>query len=327
MIILDGAAGEGGGQILRTALSLSALTGQPFEIKNIRANRPKPGLRAQHLKCVQAAGAICQARVSGDRLHSSRLTFSPGAIKAGNYHFEIGTAGSTSLVLQTIFYPISFAQQNSTISITGGTHVPWAPCFHYLQRQWLPFMQRLGFRAKLQMEQAGFYPKGRGKIIAEIKPIKSIQPLTLLTRGNLLSIHGVSAFANLPRSVAERQNQQIRRMLQNEIDGLELEILQMPAFGKNTLMLLLGKYEHSQCCYDALGAPGKPAENVAREAAQKLLAFFASGGVFDEYLADQILIPFALAEGRSAFETPKITRHLLTNIEVIKLFLATEIKV
>lgn len=327
MITIDGSYGEGGGQILRTALTLSAVTGKPFTIKNIRANRPNPGMKAQHLKSVEATGLITNAVMDGNKLNSTQLTFRPGPIKSGDYFFEIGTAGSTSLVLQTIFLPLSFAEHSSKVTITGGTHVSWAPCYHYLELQWLPCMKQIGLDAKLKLVKAGFYPQGGGEIMAEIQPSKNISPLTLLERGHLKSVYGISAFANLNPQVAERQKNQAIQILQRKNLFPKIEIVEMPARGKNTMMLLLGQFENSQCCYYALGARGKPAEQVAQEAANDFLKFLDTSGVFDEYLADQILIPLSLTAGFSQYKTPKVTQHLVTNIEIIRYFISAEIGV
>jgi RNA 3'-terminal phosphate cyclase (ATP) len=327
MIEIDGSAGEGGGQILRTALTLSVVTGQPFRIRDIRGNRPKPGLQPQHQKSVEAAAAICKAQISGNQINSTQLTFEPGQISAGEYQFDIATAGAATLVLQTIFFPLSFAKSSSKIVITGGTHVPWAPCFDYLLLQWLPFMKRIGFDAEMKLVAAGFYPKGGGKINIEIHPAKRVAALQLLNRGEGKKILGISAYANLNRSVAERQANQARLSLQRL--GLEptIEITEMRSHGINTMMLILGVFEHSLCCYFALGARGKRAEKVASEATDAFAAFSKTCGAFDEYLADQLVLPLSLAAGQSAFSTPKVTQHLLTNIDIIQLFLKPKISV
>jgi RNA 3'-terminal phosphate cyclase (ATP) len=327
MLEIDGSAGEGGGQILRSALALSVLTAQPFKIKNIRQNRPKPGLQPQHLKSVEAAGAICRARLSDIQLHSTQLTFEPGAAAAGDYHFDIGTAGAATLVLQTIFLPLSFAALPSQITITGGTHVPWSPCYDYLELQWLPFMKRLGFDGELQLVEAGFYPKGGGKIAAKIQPVKTVAPLQLTHRGELKKTLGISAYAHLRREVAERQMNQTLRMLKSRGISPNIEIKELRSRGVNTMMLLLGVFERSLCCYFALGARGKPAEKVAAEASESFMSFLVSGGVFDEYLADQLLLPLSLAAGVSQFITPKITQHLLTNADIIQKFLGAKISI
>jgi RNA 3'-terminal phosphate cyclase (ATP) len=321
MIEIDGSFGEGGGQILRTSLSLSCLTGKPFRIYNIRAGRSNPGLRPQHLKSVEAAAAISQAEVEGARVGSTELIFRPRAIRAGNYRFDIGTAGATGLVIQTVLYPLSLAEGTSRVTVTGGTHVPWAPCYHYLELQWLPFLRRLGFNAEIQMRRAGFYPTGGGEVEVEIRPARQVQPLVLLDRGPLVRLKGISAFANLKRSVAERQQRQAERRLSSAGYAPEIRIIELRARNPNTVMLLFAEYEQSSACYYSLGARGKPAERVADEAVDAFLSFERTAGVFDEYLADQILLPLSLAPGQSRYRTPVVTQHLLTNWAVVQKFL------
>ena len=182
MIELDGSMGEGGGQVLRSALTMSILTSQAFTIQNIRAQRQKPGLMAQHLKAVDAAAAVSRAAVDGARLGSSHLEFYPGEIRAGRYQFDIGTAGATSLVLQTIAIPLSFAGSASSVIITGGTHVPWSPCFHYLDLQWRYWLERIGFNLDLTLDLAGFYPQGGGRISCVIRPANPLVGLQLAHR-------------------------------------------------------------------------------------------------------------------------------------------------
>lgn len=328
MLQIDGSFGEGGGQVLRTSLTLSALTGIPFEIFNIRARRKSPGLRPQHLQAVTALAKICQARLDGAEVGSSTITFRPGAILHGDYRFEIGTAGSASLVLQTLFLPLSRATKPSRVEIIGGTHVPWSPCFHYLLLQWLEYLHRIGLEAGLEMPQAGFYPRGGGTLIAHIRPGGVIKPFVLEDRGRLARVRGVSAVGNLPIGIAERQKAQAEKRCRDRALALsEIELLEMPAVGKGTMLLLLGEFENSRCCYYGLGEIGKRAERVADEACDALFEFLKTDGVFDEHLADQIVLPLALARGTSRFITPKITTHLLTNLEVIKKFLPVEVEV
>ncbi len=324
MLEIDGAFGEGGGQILRTSLSLSCITGKPFRMFNIRAGRRTPGLRPQHLKSVEAAAAVCQAEVSGARVGATELTFQPRQVRAGTYRFDIGTAGATGLVVQTIFYPLSLADAPSTVTVTGGTHVAWAPCFHYLELQWLPFLRRLGFDASLAMARAGFYPSGGGEVKVQIRPVKAPQPLVLLDRGRLMQLTGISAFANLKRSVAERQRRQAESRLRAAGYAPNIRIVELHARDPNTMLLLLAEYEASTACYYALGARGKPAEKVADEAVDAFLRFEHTQGVFDEYLADQILLPLSLAAGTSRFRTPVVTAHLLTNWQVVRKFLPVQ---
>lgn len=336
MLEIDGSQGEGGGQVLRSALTLSILTKTPIHIRHIRARRSKPGLMAQHLKAVDAAAAVSHAEVNGAFLGSTSLTFQPGDIRPGRYKFEIGTAGSTSLVLQTIFAPLSLGKSASSVIISGGTHVPWAPCYHYLERQWLPFMQAMGFDAQLRLSQAGFYPQGGGRIDVSIRPASQILPLRLESRGELFSIEGISAVANLDLSIAERQKRQALRRLSPVCPNTRIKIIQLPSPGKGTLLLLLARFKPEsgassqtppQACYYALGERQKPAERVADEAVDALLEFLATDAVIDQYLADQILLPLSFASGASRLRTSRVTQHLLTNAEIIRSFTSARIEI
>jgi RNA 3'-terminal phosphate cyclase (ATP) len=333
MIEIDGSLGEGGGQVLRSALTLSALTGQPFQITNIRAARSKPGLMPQHLKAVDAAAAISKAQVDGARLDSTKLLFYPNGIRSGVYRFDIGTAGATSLVLQTILLPLCMAGSTSTVMITGGTHVPHAPCYHYVAWQWMEFIKRMGVSADLQMDMAGFYPQGGGRITATIRPIGAkLSPLQLENRGALTHIQGISAVANLNRDIAERQKRQAVQRLQRITSSLHIKIEELHSNTKGTVLALLARFGlpdngYAQCCYYALGQLGKPAERVADEAVDNLLDFIQSEGAIDPYLADQLLLPLAVASGESTLHTSYISQHLLTNAEVIRMFLPAQIRI
>src|SRR3990167_5047423 len=191
IIKIDGSFGEGGGQILRTALSLSAITKKPFEIYNIRASRKTPGLSPQHLQAVNATAQICNAEVIGNQLRSTDLKFYPGETQAGTYHFNIGTAGSVALVLQTIFYPLSLANKPSSITIVGGTHVTHSPCVNYLKQQWLYFLKKIGFDAEIETLKAGFYPRGGGEILVKITQKSPRHPLCIESKGNLIQVKGL----------------------------------------------------------------------------------------------------------------------------------------
>lgn len=327
MIHIDGSLGEGGGQVLRTSLALSIVTGQAVSITNIRAKRPKPGLRPQHLSAVKAACEISKGECEGASIGSRSLEFHPQTIRPGRYRFDIGTAGSTSLVLQTIFLPLSKAEVASTITITGGTHVPASPSFHYLDYQWLPFMRRLGLDGTLSLESAGFFPEGGGKISVTVRPCQDVTPVNLVERGKLQQIRGISAFANLDRRIAERQRSQVLRRLGDRYPINDLRVTQLPARHKGTMLLLLAEFEHSQACYFALGEIGKPAERVADEAVDSLLEFLDSGGVIDQYLADQLLLPLAFASGNSRLYTSRVTNHLVTNAAVIQEFVPVRIEI
>jgi RNA 3'-terminal phosphate cyclase (ATP) len=327
MLHIDGSTGEGGGQVLRSSLALAILTRQSVHLTNIRARRAKPGLQPQHLESVRAAAQICGGQVHGAALNSQQLLFEPGEVHAGRYRFDIGTAGATTLVLQTIFLPLAKGKESSNITITGGTHVPHSPCYHYLERQWLPILQACGFWARLSLERAGFYPQGGGEIQALIRPVETILPLQNIQRGRLLRIRGVSAVANLEDGIARRQKLQALRRLEPICEDSKIETIRMPSPGKGTLLMVQAEFEHSTCCYFGLGTIGKRAEQVADEAVDALEAFLASDGVLDEYLADQLLLPLAFADGPSQFRTARVTLHLLTNAEILQAFLPVRIQI
>jgi len=327
MIQIDGSLGEGGGQVLRSSLTLSLLTKYDFQITNIRSRRSNPGLRAQHLKAVEAAASVGRAGVQGAELGSTALSFHPEAIHPGRYSLEISTAGAASLVLQTIFLPLALAGAGSTITITGGTHVNWSPSYHYLELQWLPFMRRIGFNADLKLQLAGFYPEGGGHMTAAIPPNSAISPLHITERGRLRQIRGISAIANLPRHIAERQREQVIRRLGDRFYLNDIRLVELPARFKGTMLLLLAEFEKSQACYFSLGEIGKPAERVADDAVDQMQEFLSTDGAIDQYLADQLLLPLALARGQSELRTSKITQHLLTNAEVIRQFLPVTINI
>ena len=329
MIAIDGSMGEGGGQIVRSALSLSLLTGKAFTIFNIRAARPKPGLRAQHLAAVSAAARISHATLEGARVGSEELTFAPGLIAPGRYHFDIGTAGATSLVLQTVLLPLALAGAPSQLTITGGTHVPWSPNFHYLDWHWRRMLERIGVSFALTLVRAGFYPEGGGEVTASIPGHAHPHGIDLTRRGELRTVRGVSAVANLPEAIAERQRHQALERLGTLLPRIapHIEIEQFPAFSRGTVVVLLAEFEQSQACFAALGARGKPAERVADEAVDAFAGFLQSGAAIDPWLADQLLLPLALAREPAHFTTSAVTQHLLTNAQVIRAFLPVEIAV
>jgi len=326
VIEIDGSQGEGGGQILRSALALSIVTGKAMRIHRIRVRRSKPGLRAQHLKSLEAAAHISAAIVDGAYLDSTNITFEPAALHPGNYRFEIGTAGATSLVLQTIYLPLSFADRPSKLSIIGGTHVRWSPCYQYLDWQWAHYLTRCGYRLDLSLERAGFFPQGGGCLQASIHPVGEISSLRLMERGDLRDIRGVSIACNLPQHVSERQRKQALGRLKTLGCGVEIEIDTMSAFNKGSILCLLAEFENGRACYFGLGERGLPAERVADHAVDQLLAFIESDGCVDQYLADQLLLPLAFAEGASEFRTSQISQHLLTNANVIRAFTSAKIE-
>jgi RNA 3'-terminal phosphate cyclase (ATP) len=295
-----------------------------MRIINIRARRPKPGMMPQHLKAVEAAAAVCHARVDGATPRSQTVRFEPASIRGGDFVFDIGTAGSTALVLQTILLPLCGAAAPSSVTVTGGTHVPWSPSFHYLDLHWRHYLRAIGFDVSLTMDLAGFYPRGGGRVRATVRPTPERAPLRLTRRGALRHIRGLSAVANLDLRIAERQRQQALRRLGRPAD---IDVVSMPARSRGTMLLLLAEFEHSQCCYFALGAPGKLAEVVADEAVDALQAFLATDGAVDQHLADQLIVPLALAPGVSEVRTSKVTQHLLTNADVVRRFIERRIEV
>ncbi|HUT33852.1 MAG TPA: RNA 3'-terminal phosphate cyclase [Planctomycetota bacterium] len=328
LVRIDGSEGEGGGQMLRTALALSMVTGRPFEIANVRAGRQKPGLRPQHLACVKAAAKVSAADVAGAALGSRHLRFTPGPVRPGTYDFEIKTAGSTSLVLHTLYLPLALAASRSVVMITGGTHVPFSPSFHYLLHQWAPLMRRIGMDVELTLTRAGYYPEGGGEIRAKILPCPALRPLTLGPRGKLERLEGISAVSGLPRSIAERQRNRALARLGEAGLAAGIEVREVPSPGKGTCLLLLSTYEGGgRACHDALGALGKRAEKVADEACDGLLTFLGTPGAVDAHAADQLLLPLALAAGESRLPVPSVTSHLATNARVIQRFVPATIQI
>jgi RNA 3'-terminal phosphate cyclase (ATP) len=327
MLEIDASFGEGGGQILRSALALSVITGKPMRLTNVRARRPQPGLKPQHLKAVEAAAQISAARVQGATLGSQTLMFEPAGLKSGSYAFDIGTAGSVSLLLQTICLPLSFARGPSRLTLTGGTHVPWSPCFHYLQWQWLPYLTAVGYHVECSLECAGFYPRGGGLLHANIVPSRHLAPLHLTERGRLLRIRGLSAVGRLDRSIAERQRSQAVERLRDLAVPLEIEVSEVPAGSPGTFIVLQAEFEGGRCCAFALGALHKRAEKVADEAAEELRADIEAGGAIDAWLADQLLLPLAFIPERSTFSVCRISQHLRTNAELLGYFLPVTVEI
>lgn len=319
MIELDGAAGEGGGQVLRSALALSMTTGQPFRITHIRANRAKPGLMRQHLVAVQAAAQVSNASVSGAELGSSELRFTPSRITGGDYHFAIGSAGSCTLVLQTVVLALLYAQQTSTIRITGGTHNTMAPPVQFLQRTYLPLLARMGAQVDIELVRYGFYPAGGGEVIASIRPCARLEPLVLMERGSPVAGYAEALVAGLPPHVGSRELGCIGGAL--EWDESQLHLHRLPGEqGPGNAVLVTLEHEHVTEVFAGFGAKAVRAEAVAQEVIEQAQAYLGSSAAVDEHLADQLLLPMALAGGGS-FTASMVSSHALTNAEVIARFL------
>lgn len=325
LLELDGSLGEGGGQILRTSLTLSLLTGRPFHLKQIRAGRPRPGLQPQHLQSVLAAATIGNARVIGAELGSKSLFFYPGSIQSGSYRFDIGTAGATSLVLQTVYLPLALQGQGpSEITLIGGTHVSCSPSFHFLERTWRAYLQQMGIQLSLQMIRPGFYPRGGGMIRAQISPENQLKGVRLPERLPV-EITGWSVVAGLPSAIASRQAKQAKKRLETLGLSLQMEEQEWKG-GPATVLILEVNTQPAPTLFFSLGQRGKPAERVADEAVDEVLAYLQAGnGLVDSHSADQLVLPLALAEGPSEFSVSRVTPHLLTNIQVIQEFIDREI--
>jgi RNA 3'-terminal phosphate cyclase (ATP) len=321
MLTLDGSAGEGGGQILRTALSLSTVTGQPFEIVKIRARRSVPGLRPQHMAAVRAATLICGAKVGGAFEGSSDLRFEPGAIGAGEYRFEIATAGAASLVLQTVLPPLATASGPSRLEVTGGTHVNASPGFEYLSRNWAGAIARLGLDVGFQLARAGFYPPGGGEIHARVAPWTRPAGLSLEHRGALVEVRGVSGVGKVKGDVAQRQADAARDRLW-EVLRLESswEVVDVPAASPGSFLLVEAIFEQSRAAFGFLGERGLRAEVLGDRAARTLLQFLDGEGAVDPHLADQLAVPLALGGGGGRVSTNRVTQHLVTVAEIVSLF-------
>ncbi len=326
MLRIDGAYGEGGGQILRTSLTLALLTGKAFELINIRAKRPKPGLRPQHLTCVKAAQKIGHAEVQGARVGSLYLRFVPQDIKAGDYRFDVGTAGATGLVFQTVALPLAHAG-GGRLLLRGGTHVPYAPCFHYLDLVYKPLVARLGYEFMLELLVYGFYPQGGGEFLARVGPRKSPGPLVLSGPFSPQRIEVYSVVtADLPGHILKRQAQTAVRLLEQAGFRPEARLEQVKSKSTGTMVFVYAEEGLKRAGFMALGKKGKPAERVAAEAVKALLDFLKTGAALDPYISDQILLPAVLSGVEVAFESARLTRHFFTNLWVIRQFLP-EIKV
>ncbi len=327
MIEIDGSFGEGGGQVLRTSLSLSCLLKKPFRILNIRKKRKRPGLMPQHLMGIQSLKLISDARVEGDSAGSTELLFEPKEVKAGDYFFDIGTAGSTSLLLQAILLPLIFAKNKSFLSLKGGTHVPFSPPFHYISQVFIPILHKLGIEVKAKIESYGFYPKGGGKVIVEIKPAEVIKSTNFLERGKIKGVHGFSGVGNLPLSIAERQRDAALKILASQGVEAEIETLSVPTPGQGTFIFLEALTDNCIAGFSSLGERGKKAEVVGEEAAHNFLDYYSTSACLDHHLSDQIVLYLSVARGESSFTTSEISGHLLTNLWVVEKFLGIHYRV
>ena len=323
MIEIDGSHGEGGGQIVRSALSLSLCTGQPCRVFNIRAGREKPGLMRQHLTAVRAAAEISGAQVTGDEIGSTAITFRPGRVEPGNYSFSIGTAGSCTLVLQTVLPPLLTAGSPSFLTISGGTHNRAAPPVDFLQRTFLPLLSRMGASVSMQLIRYGFFPRGGGQITVAIDPVPHLRPIELVERGASRAAYAEAYFAGIPMHVAERELAVVGGMLNWDAEQLKVRGLAAEAGPGNALTVSL-EYDNVCEVFTGFGEKGVAAESVATRTGNLVRDYLASNVVACRHLADQLLLPMVLAKA-GAFTTFAPTPHFESNCEVISRFTGARI--
>lgn len=323
MLVIDGSFGEGGGQILRTALALSLVTGMPFRIERIRANRQKPGLRQQHLTAVNAAAQVGCAEVTGNTLDSLTLAFAPQEVVPGTYHFAVPTAGSSTLVLQSVLPALMLADGPSQLTLQGGTHNPLAPTFDFLQLAFLPLIRRMGPTIDAALERPGFYPAGGGKFTVAIAPVVSLTPLVLETRGALVQRTARALVAHLPSHIGNRELQVVRDLAGWKPRELYVDE-NSQAQGPGNVLTLTVESEHVTEVFTGIGKRGVPAETVARQTVMEMQAYLRVDVPVGQHLADQLLLPLALS-GSGCFRTLAPTEHTRTNIAVIQQFLDSTI--
>lgn len=322
---IDGSMGEGGGQILRSALALSLVTARPVRIVNIRQGRRKPGLLRQHLTAVKAAGEISRARVEGATLGSTGLTFFPGTVTPGEYRFRVGTAGSATLVLQTVLPALFTTSGPSILHLEGGTHNPFAPPFDFLEKAFLPCVRQMGPQVYAALERPGFYPAGGGRFQVTIEPVECLKRIEIMERGAIRRKEARALVAHLPRSIGDREIKKVREMLSWDRDSLRVEEV-TDSDGPGNVLTLEIESENITEVFTGFGERGVAADLVARRVAGEARRYLTGGVPVGEYLADQLLLPMAVAGG-GAFRTLKPSRHTTTNLEVIRSFLDVDLRV
>jgi RNA 3'-terminal phosphate cyclase (ATP) len=324
MIEIDGSTGEGGGQVLRTSLALSLATGRPFRIERIRAGRKRPGLLRQHLTGVQAAKQVGTAQVEGDHLGSLSLTFVPGQVRPGDYSFAIGSAGSATLVLQTVLPPLLLADGPTTVSVEGGTHNPAAPPFDFFDRVFLPTVRRLGPDVSAELLRPGFYPAGGGCMRVLVRPADGLMPVDLVDRGEIVNRTVSVLLANLPRHIGEREVTTVLKLMNWPQEAGTIVNVDAAA-GPGNAVLVEIESEHAREIVTAFGETGTPAEAVAHRAVTATRRYIAAGVPVGCHLADQLMLLWALAGGGS-FRTTTLSRHAQTNADVIRKFVDVNIE-
>ena len=321
MIRIDGSFGEGGGQILRTAIALSCITGMDVEVFNIRANRPKPGLKAQHLKGIQIAKEICSAQVEGLRMGSTKIVFRPGKLKVRDMNIDIGTAGSITLLLQTILPPVIHAEKSCRLEITGGTDVSWSPSIDYFRFVTLRALKEMDAEIQIHIKRRGYYPKGGGRVVVEVR--ESQLNGRKFQKTHCRKVEGISHCSNLPEHVAKRQAFSASRFLEKMGIKCEIETEVLKSKSTGSGITLFCNYKGSV----ALGERGKPAEKVGMEAGMDIAREITSDGVFDRHLADQIMTFAFMAKTKTEYTATSITDHARSNAYVINAFSDESVKI
>ncbi len=324
LVEIDGSQGEGGGQILRTSLSLSMITGQPFRLFNVRTRRPRPGLLRQHLTAVRAAKDVCNANVKGAELHSQDVLFHPGPIRSGHFEFDIGSAGSTTLILQTLLPALMQAPNACSVVLSGGTHNEFAPPFDFLQKTFVSLLNQMGGNIELHLDRYGFYPVGKGRLRMNVQPsVKPLSELELVEPAVKPVLKTTVVLSQIPEPVGEREMSKLARTL-NILPKNRTIIADAPSDGPGNVILVHVEQDQLTETFTGFGRRGLPAEKVAQRVAREVKQFLAAGHPVGPYLTDQLLIPLALNRG-GRFRTGELTQHTRTNIETVQRFLDVDI--
>ncbi|GBC68701.1 RNA 3'-terminal phosphate cyclase [archaeon HR01] len=330
MIELDGSIGEGGGQVLRVSIALSAILSKPIHIYNIRKKRSNPGLRPQHISAVKSVAEACNGSVQGLHVGSTEIIFTPGYLEGGELRIDTGTAGSITLVLQSLLPVLSFSSKPSSFHLIGGTNNPMAPPVEYLEKVLLPLLSKMGVRCGIELVRRGFYPRGGGVVRGWVEPVHSLSPLEEVERRDIGRVYGLSYTCRLPSHVSERMASSAEKSLSNKgfVASIEREAL-MPNHpkcstdpGAGIILVADGAYLGA----DRLGAPGLPAEEVGAGAAKQLIEEIESNAAIDRHAADMLVIWVSLAEGRSRYSVSTLTSHTLTSVEICRLLTGAEIE-
>jgi len=335
LIEIDGSMLEGGGQILRMSIAISAVSGVPVKVFNIRAKRSNPGLRPQHMTAIKAVAELVDARVEGLRVGSRELTFIPRTIRGGRFSFDIGTAGATTLVLQSLMPASAYAPSPVDVEVKGGTNNPMAPPIDYVERVLIPMLSRMGYRCRLSLLRRGFYPRGGGIIRLHVDPVKALEPIELSEGGRVVRVTGVAYSCRLPGHIVDRMARSAEAKLREaglrDVE-IEREALQ-PDSPKCSMdpgcgILLVAETDRGALiASDSLGERGKPAERVGEEAARSLIDQVKAGAAVDKHMGDQLLIYMALAKGTSRIRVAELTLHAATCVELLRRLLNVRIEV